>query len=68
MNISDIRIEVYVYPVPSELKNTFQMFNLRTETCYTQTELNRKLGKPGRIKKNIKMRLSKVDPKQGVAK
>jgi hypothetical protein len=33
-----------------------------------QTELNRKLGKPGRIKENdIKMYLSKVDPEKFLA-
>jgi hypothetical protein len=54
-----------VYPVPTELKKTLQMFQLRTEICYSQIELNRKLGKPGRKKKNdIKMNLSKVDPEQ----
>lgn len=46
------------------------MFNLMTEICYTQTELNTKLEKPGRIKKTDitrKMHLSKVDPEQGTA-
>ena len=48
------------------MKKAFQMFKLRAEICYTQIELNRKLGKPGRIKENdIKMRLGKVDADQG---
>jgi hypothetical protein len=54
-----------VYPVPTEFKKTFQMFQLGTEICYSQIELNRKLGKQGRKKKNdIKMHLSKADPEQ----
>jgi len=41
---------------------------LRTEICYTQIELNRKLGKPGRIKENdIKTHLGILDPEQGTA-
>jgi len=68
LNFPRTRIEVYVYPVPTELKKTFHTFNLMTGICYTQIELNRKLEKQGRIKENyIKMHLGKVDPEQGTA-